>query len=105
MNIEIQNLYDRIEFLDKKIHWLEKENELLTIQKERAVKEENIAQDQALSANWGRGKAACARRGAKTTSLERKARATRVEWRGRGGKIADLKLGPQYPKCQQIHMG
>tara|TARA_Y100000385_G_scaffold243229_1_gene260611 strand:+ start:1457 stop:1585 length:129 start_codon:yes stop_codon:yes gene_type:complete len=36
MNIEIQNLYDRIEFLDKKVHWLEKENELLTIQKERA---------------------------------------------------------------------
>lgn len=36
MNIEIQNLYDRIEFLDKQVHWLEKENELLTIQKERA---------------------------------------------------------------------
>jgi len=35
MNKEIQNLYDRIEFLDNKIHWLEKENELLTIQKER----------------------------------------------------------------------
>ena len=34
--IQNQNLYDRIEFLHKKIHWLEKENELLTIQKERA---------------------------------------------------------------------
>lgn len=34
--IQNKNLYDRIEFLQKKVHWLEKENELLTIQKERA---------------------------------------------------------------------
>ena len=34
--VQNKNLYDKIEFLDKKVHWLEKENELLTIQKERA---------------------------------------------------------------------
>ena len=34
--IQNKNLYDRIEFLQNKVHWLEKENELLTIQKERA---------------------------------------------------------------------
>ena len=34
--VQNKNLYDKIEFLQKKVHWLEKENELLTIQKERA---------------------------------------------------------------------
>jgi hypothetical protein len=36
MNTEIKNLHDRIATLDKKVHWLQRENELLTIQKERA---------------------------------------------------------------------
>lgn len=34
--IQNKNLYDRIQFLENKVHWLERENELLTIQKERA---------------------------------------------------------------------
>ncbi len=36
MNTEIKNLHDRIATLDKKVYWLQRENELLTIQKERA---------------------------------------------------------------------
>jgi len=36
MTTETQNLQDRIAVLEKKTYWLEKENELLTIQKERA---------------------------------------------------------------------
>jgi len=36
MNTEIKNLHDRIVLLESKVHWLQKENELLTIQKERA---------------------------------------------------------------------
>ena len=36
MNTEIKNLYNRIALLESKVHWLEKENELLTMQKERA---------------------------------------------------------------------
>lgn len=34
--VQNKNLYDKIEFLQKKVHWLENQNELLTIQKERA---------------------------------------------------------------------
>jgi hypothetical protein len=36
MTSEIKNLQNRIALLESKVHWLERENELLTIQKERA---------------------------------------------------------------------
>jgi len=36
MNTETKNLHNRIVLLESKVHWLQKENELLTIQKERA---------------------------------------------------------------------